>query len=126
MASDLLRELWEQGLPKCPWCGYVIREPWDYEMHDGDTLVEECPKCDKEFEIRCSVEITYSTEKVAEWRECETCGGTGFRLLDAKELAAVNLTEGKIRCEDCRGGKKYVTTRERRGTGMDRLMADPL
>lgn len=109
MASDLLRELWEQGLPKCPWCGYVIREPWDYEMHDGDTLVEECPKCDKEFEIRCSVEITYSTEKVAEWRECETCGGTGTRNLDERELKACGLEFGSVRCEHCVNGKEYVT-----------------
>lgn len=119
--SDLLREAWGEGMPKCPWCGYVVRDPWELEMNDDDHIEHECPQCEKEFEIRCRIEITYTTDKIVEWEECEKCGGTGTRNLDERELKACNLEFGSVRC-DCRDGKKYVTARWKHADGVMKLL----
>lgn len=107
--SDILKEAWERGLPKCPWCGWVMNEPSDLFMRDGQSIDYECEKCEKEFEIRCTIEISYNSEKIVDWVECPICHGTGRVPIGKRDLEILGLEEGTFKCNDCRDGKKYVT-----------------
>ena len=45
----------------CPHCGYEFSDSW--EMREGD---DDCPECEKTFEIEINTSITYTTRKGAE------------------------------------------------------------
>lgn len=43
----------------CPHCGYEYQHSWG--MSDGK---QDCPECDKKFELECRVKATYTTTKI--------------------------------------------------------------
>jgi nitrite reductase/ring-hydroxylating ferredoxin subunit len=48
----------------CPWCGHEFRDPWEFDMNDGDCMDMECYECDAKFTVLCSIDISYTTERV--------------------------------------------------------------
>lgn len=48
----------------CPYCGYVLRDLWDYYMDDGKCVEADCGSCGREFLLKCYISITYSTEAI--------------------------------------------------------------
>lgn len=47
---------------QCPYCGQKIKDLWEYNMNDGDTLIVECD-CGKSFQIKCNVNTYYRVNK---------------------------------------------------------------
>lgn len=53
--------------PICPFCGWILDyEPCGDPVFDGTCEEMECPSCEKEFDLRINVQITYTTEKPEE------------------------------------------------------------
>ena len=53
----------------CPHCGQVVQGTYeifagDSDEGDGATAEDICANCDKQFEIRRNIEITYTTKKM--------------------------------------------------------------
>ena len=44
----------------CPYCGTKNNTPWEYNMDDGDKIVASCGECGKDFNVQCSVDVTYT------------------------------------------------------------------
>jgi len=55
---------------KCPYCGADHTDLHEYDLEDGEWVVEEC-SCGNSFEIICSVNVTYRVEKIKEVDENE-------------------------------------------------------
>ena len=47
----------------CPYCGYEELSSWELNMGDGDKEIIVCEECNKEFEVNCVIDVTYSTKK---------------------------------------------------------------
>jgi len=47
---------------KCPYCGLEDNESYEFDQEDGTV---ECVDCEKEFNVSRTIEITYSTSKIA-------------------------------------------------------------
>lgn len=93
----------------CPNCGYKI-EGWDYDLPDDDSETIECEECDKSFEARKNVSVTYTTTEIIGTRPCNYCDGTG------------NIVYGERghKCSTCSGkGTKPYTASDK---AMDELM----
>lgn len=52
----------------CPYCGYQLREDSlgekDLITYQGDYTLQDCPKCEKEFEVKEIVDRTYESKKI--------------------------------------------------------------
>jgi len=47
----------------CPHCGHEDQNSSELDLNDGDEMITECPKCGKEYNVSCTITVTYSTEK---------------------------------------------------------------
>ena len=59
-------ELLHNGSPVCPWCGHPDADAYlelDELRDDGDEQTNECPKCDRDYEVTLSYVPEYSTRK---------------------------------------------------------------
>lgn len=52
----------------CPYCGYQLREDTlgekDMITYQGDHTLQDCPKCEMEFEVQEIVDRTYVSKKI--------------------------------------------------------------
>ena len=55
-------ETWNMERPVCPWCGFVHRD-WEGACLDGEEDRTECERCEREFDIVTSVQVTYTTRR---------------------------------------------------------------
>lgn len=50
--------------PKCPHCGYELKDIWDYDFNLRQDEEEEldCPGCEEEYKFVTHIEMTFSTK----------------------------------------------------------------
>lgn len=46
---------------ECPWCEHAIRDLWDYDWHNRESIEIECPTCDQP--VTLTVHASYSAQK---------------------------------------------------------------
>lgn len=46
---------------KCPYCGYVNYDSWEYCLDDDREEEIECPNCEEDFNVVANFSITYSS-----------------------------------------------------------------
>jgi len=52
-----------QDLITCPYCGWVEKESWEYDIDEDRGEIVECGECEREFECVKSVTIRYCSYK---------------------------------------------------------------
>lgn len=66
--------------PVCPYCGKQIR-PDDPAFYSEDYSNDECPQCDRKFEVSVSHQVWWETFTIEEKDPpCTDCGDTGTTL----------------------------------------------
>lgn len=50
--------------PICPWCGHDHYDAFEWGMENGEYEKHDCDSCGKTFEVSCSINVSYCTEKV--------------------------------------------------------------
>jgi len=50
----------------CPYCGLVQSDSWDRDYDEG---VDECERCENEFQWRRDIDVTYGTEQMEQRNE---------------------------------------------------------
>ena len=55
-------------IPVCPWCGFRDDDWWDGTSmdKDGDTEVQRCGNCERDYEVSMSISPDFNTKKLAE------------------------------------------------------------
>ena len=53
----------------CPYCGYEYIDSWEINQDSTFWEEEECPECDKVFEVERNIEVTYVTYKKKEFSD---------------------------------------------------------
>lgn len=46
---------------KCPYCGYVDYDSWEYNLDDGREEEIICPNCEEAFNVIANFSITYDS-----------------------------------------------------------------
>lgn len=82
---------------RCPWCGNIEGDSFEYSPNDEDLGLIECCECGKEFYGTRNIEVTYSSEK-AKYGTCVDCGKENIVLHNEHAYPAPKYLD---LCKEC-------------------------
>jgi hypothetical protein len=63
----MVEETLETSDAKCPYCGHMQMDSWEWHLNDGESIDVECQSCEKTFTVTCDIQIWYrGTPKTGE------------------------------------------------------------